>query len=106
VVGGGASEVIVSRQLREWSTSLGSRQQLAAEKYADSIESIPLALAENAGMSVIDTQAELRTKSKEDGKVRYSIDVFKGKVADLSTRDIYEPLTVKIQVMNSARVQI
>jgi archaeal chaperonin len=75
---------------------------LAAEKYADSIESIPLALAENAGMSVIDTQAELRTKSKETGKARYGIDVFKGKVTDLSTRDIYEPLTVKNQVINSA----
>ena len=77
-------------------------RQLAAEKYADAVESIPLALAENAGMSVIDTQAELRTKSKEGGKARYGIDVFKGKVADLSTRDIYEPLTVKNQVINSA----
>ena len=102
VVGGGASEAIVSRKLREWSASLASRQQLAAEKYADAVESIPLALAENAGMSVIDTQAELRTKSKEAGKARYGIDVFKGKVADLSTRDIYEPLTVKNQVINSA----
>jgi thermosome len=102
VVGGGASEAIVSRKLREWSASLASRQQLAAEKYADAVESIPLALAENAGMSVIDTQAELRTKSKENGKARYGIDVFKGKVADLSTRDIYEPLTVKNQVINSA----
>lgn len=102
VVGGGASEAIVSRKLREWSASLASRQQLAAEKYADAVESIPLALAENAGMSVIDTQAELRTKSKETGKVRYGIDVFKGKVADLSARDIYEPLTVKNQIINSA----
>ena len=102
VVGGGASEAIVSRKLREWSASLASRQQLAAEKYADAVESIPLALAENAGMSVIDTQAELRTRSKEAGKARYGIDVFKGKVADLSTRDIYEPLTVKNQVINSA----
>jgi thermosome len=102
VVGGGAAEAIVSRKLREWSTSLASRQQLAAEKYADAVESIPLALAENAGMSVIDTQAELRAKSKETGKPRYGIDVFKGKVADLSARDIYEPLTVKNQVINSA----
>jgi thermosome len=102
VVGGGASEAIVSRKLREWSVSLGSRQQLAAEKYAEAVESIPLALAENAGMSVIDTQAELRTKSKETGKVRYGIDVFRGKVEDLSARGIYEPLTVKNQIINSA----
>jgi chaperonin GroEL (HSP60 family) len=102
VVGGGASEAVVSRKLREWSASLASRQQLAAEKYADAVESIPLALAENAGMSAIDAQADLRTKSKEAGKARYGIDAFKGKIADLSTRDIYEPLTVKNQVINSA----
>ena len=102
VVGGGASEAVVSRKLREWSASLASRQQLAVEKYADSVESIPLVLAENAGMSVIDTQAQLRTKSKEAGKARYGIDVFKGKIADLSSRDIYEPLTVKNQIINSA----
>ena len=101
-MGGGASEAVVSRKLREWSASLASRKQLAVEKYADAVESIPLALAENAGMSVIDTQAQLRTKSKEAGKARYGIDVFKGKIADLSTRDIYEPLSVKNQVINSA----
>ena len=102
VVGGGASEAVVSRKLREWSASLASRKQLAVEKYADAVESIPLVLAENAGMSVIDTQAQLRTKSKEAGKARYGIDVFKGKIADLSSRDIYEPLSVKNQIINSA----
>ena len=102
VVGGGASEAVVSRKLREWSASLSSRKQLAVEKYADAVESIPLVLAENAGMSVIDTQAQLRTKSKEAGKARYGIDVFKGKIADLSSRDIYEPLSVKNQIINSA----
>jgi thermosome len=102
VVGGGAPEAVISRKLREWSTSLASRQQLAAEKYADAVESIPLALAENAGMSSIDAQSELRTKSEGSGRARYGIDVFKGKIADLSAREIYEPLTVKNQVINSA----
>lgn len=102
IVGGGASEAVISQRLREWSSSLASRQQLAAEKYADSLESIPLVLAENAGMDPIRTQLELRTKSKEPGKVRYGIDVFKGKIADLSSREIYEPLLVKNQVINSA----
>ncbi len=102
VVGGGAPEAVISRKLREWSASLASRQQLAAEKYAEAVESIPLVLAENAGMSLIDAQAELRTKIEGSGKARYGIDVFKGKIVDLSTRDIYEPLTVKNQIINSA----
>ena len=101
VVGGGAPEVVVSKKLRDWSSSLASRQQLAVEKYADSLESIPLALAENAGMSAVDAQAELRTKSQATGKPRFGVDVFKGKIVDLSSRDIYEPLSVKNQVINS-----
>jgi thermosome len=101
VVGGGAPEVVVSRKLREWSGSLASRRQLAVEKYADSLESIPLTLAENAGMSLVDTQAELRAKSQTSGKPRFGVDVFKGKIVDLSSRDIYEPLSVKNQVINS-----
>lgn len=101
VVGGGAPEVVVSKKLREWSTSLASRQQLVVEKYADALESIPLALAENAGMSVVDAQAELRTKSQTTGKPRFGVDVLKGKIVDLSSRDVYEPLSVKNQVINS-----
>lgn len=101
VVGGGAPEVVLSKKLREWSSSLASRQQLAVEKYADSLESIPLALAENAGMSLVDAQAELRSKSQTTGRPRFGIDVFKGKIVDLSSRDIYEPLAVKNQIINS-----
>jgi thermosome len=101
VVGGGAPEVVVSKKLREWSSSLASRRQLAVEKYADSLESIPLTLAENAGMSLVDTQAELRAKSQTSGKPRFGVDVFKGKIVDLSSRDIYEPLSVKNQIINS-----
>jgi chaperonin GroEL (HSP60 family) len=102
VVGGGATEAVISQKLREWSSSLPSRKQLAGEKYADAIESIPLVLAENAGMSVIDTQTQLRTKTERSEKATYGIDVFKAKIADLSNRDIYEPLSVKNQVINSA----
>lgn len=101
VVGGGAPEVVVSKKLREWSSSLASRQQLAVEKYADALESIPLALAENAGMSVVDAQSELRTKSQTTGKPRFGVDVLKGKIVDLSSRDVYEPLSVKNQIINS-----
>lgn len=95
VVGGGAPEAVVSKKLKKWSASLASRQQLAVEKYADALESIPMTLAENAGMSLVDAQAELRTKSQVAGKPRFGVDAFKGKIVDLSSRDIYEPLSQK-----------
>src|ERR671931_940959 len=75
VVGGGASEAVISQRIMEWSNSLSGRFQLAVEKFADSIETIPLVLAENAGMDVIDTQVRLRTKATGAAKPKYGIDV-------------------------------
>src|ERR671923_1610888 len=102
VVGGGASEVAVSQKIREWSGSMSGREQLAAEKFADALESIPLVLAENAGMDIIDTQVQLHAKSSSSGKVRFGVDVLEGKVADLASKDVYEPLLVKEQIIKSA----
>ena len=103
VVGGGAAETIVSNKIREWSNSLSGRFQLAVEKFADSIETIPLVLAENAGMDVIDTQVQLRAKATNAAaKPKYGVDVLNSKVADVAAKDIYEPLAVKEQVINAA----
>ena len=101
LVGGGAPEAIASMKLRDWASSLSGRAQLAAEKFADGIETIPIVLAENAGMDPLDTQVQLRSKSTS-GKARFGIDVLNGKVADLAANDIYEPLAVKEQVINAA----
>jgi thermosome len=101
LVGGGAPETYVSLKLREWANSLEGRAQLAAQRFADGIETIPLVLAENTGMDPLDTQVELRSKSSS-GKASYGIDVLNAKVGDLSAKDIYEPLAVKEQVINAA----
>jgi archaeal chaperonin len=102
VPGGGSPEAIVSQRIREWSNSLDGRAQLAAEQFADSIENIPLVLAENAGMDPIDTQVQLRTKITNNDKPKYGIDVINKKIADLNERNIYEPLAVKEHIVNGA----
>jgi thermosome len=102
VPGGGAPEAIVSQQIREWSNSLDGRAQLAAEQFADSIETIPLVLAENAGMDPIDTQVQLRTKITSSDKPKYGIDVINKKIADMTAGNVYEPLAVKENIVNGA----
>ncbi len=101
VVGGGAAEAHVSGKLREWTNSLDGRPQLAAQRFADGIETIPLVLAENAGMDPLDTQVQLRSRST-NGKASFGVDVLNAKVADLESENIYEPLAVKEQVINAA----
>src|SRR3982751_3630485 len=59
---GGSPESYVAGRLREWVNTLSGREQLAAEKFAEALEVIPLTLAENAGMDPIDTLTALRAK--------------------------------------------
>lgn len=101
LVGGGAPEVRVAARLREWANSLEGRPQLAAQKFAEGLETIPLVLAENAGMDPLDTQVQLRSKATS-GKATFGIDVINGKVADLESQNVIEPLAVKEQVVNAA----
>jgi thermosome len=103
ITAGGASEAVLSQRIREWSNSVEGRAQLAVEQFADSIETIPIVLAENAGMDPIDTQAQLRAKvSKSSNKPRYGIDMINKKIADMAANNVYEPLAVKEHIINAA----
>jgi thermosome len=97
---GGAGEAVLSQQVREWSKSVEGRAQLAAEQFAESLETIPIVLAENAGMDPIDAQAELRAKITR--RPRYGIDMTRKKVADMAAIDVYDPLMVKESIISSA----
>lgn len=102
ITGGGAPEAAIALKLREWAGSLPGREQLAAEKFADAVESIPLTLARNAGMDVIDTQVHLRSKTSKTEKPKFGIDVINGEIADMTSKHVYEPLLVKENVLNAA----
>ena len=101
VAGGGAPETYAASKIRSWSKSLDGREQLAAEKFAEALESIPLTLSENAGMDPIDTLAMLRSKQLK-GEKWTGIDAMKGKVTNMKSSDIIEPLAVKNQVISAA----
>jgi len=101
VAGGGAPETYAATKIRSWAKSLEGREQLAAEKFAEALEAIPLSLSENAGMDPIDTLTTLRSRQLRGHKWT-GIDVMKGKVADMKSSDIIEPLLVKNQIISSA----
>jgi archaeal chaperonin len=101
VAGGGAPESFVAGKIREWANTLSGREQLAAEKFAEAMEAIPLTLAENAGMDPIDTITELRARQGKGSKWT-GVDVKNAKITDLSKLDIVEPVSVKEQIVKSA----
>ena len=101
VAGGGAPEAEVAKRLRAYADKLAGREQLAVQAFGEALESVPMILAENAGLDPIDIQVELRTKH-DQGLIWAGVDPFKGKVADLAKQNVYEPLAVKVQMVKSA----
>jgi archaeal chaperonin len=102
VVGGaGAPEIELAKQLRTFANSLSGREQLAVNAFADSIEVIPVTLAENAGLDPIDTLTELKS-AHDSGQKWAGLDVFTGKVTDSWSSGIIEPLKIKTQAVKSA----
>jgi thermosome len=101
VAGGGAPEALLAAFLKDWSGRFDGRQQLAIKKYAEALEIIPLTIAENAGMDPIDTMVSLRAK-QSDGKKWTGINAKEGKISDMLSQNIVEPVVVKKQIIKSA----
>ena len=102
VAGGGAVEAEIAKHLRDYATTVGGREQLAIEAFAESIEIIPKTLAENAGLEPIDIMVELRAAhEKTDGQFM-GVDVYNGKIVNMYEKGVIEPLAVKEQAIKSA----
>jgi len=101
VPGGGAPEVELALRLREYAATVGGREQLAIEAFADSMEVIPKTLAENAGLDQIDTLVALRSQHEKTVKSA-GLDMDTGEPVDMLSLGVVEPLRVKTQAINSA----
>ena len=101
VTGGGSTAVEIALRLREYSSTVGGREQIAIDAFASALEVVPTALAENAGLDPIDILIEMR-KAHKSGKVNAGVNVFNGKVEDMKKNNVLEPLRVGKQAINSA----
>ncbi|WXG40999.1 MAG: thermosome subunit beta [Candidatus Freyarchaeum deiterrae] len=102
VPGGGAPEIEVSKRLKEYANTLSGREQLAVKQFAESLEVIPRTLAENAGLDQLDIMVELRAKHVKPKDYVYGLDVYTGKIEDMTKLNVWEPAAVKRQAIKSA----
>ncbi|TRM81613.1 thermosome subunit [Sulfolobus sp. D5] len=100
--GGGAVELEIAKKLREYARTVGGKEQLAIEAYADALEEIPMILAETAGMEPISALMDLRARHAK-GLTNSGVDVLGGRIIDdVHALNIIEPIRVKAQVIKSA----
>ena len=102
VAGGGATEVEVAKRLHEYAVKIGGREQLAIEKFAEAMESIPKYLAENAGLDPIDIMVALKAAHADPKGYSIGVDVYSGKTKDMLAEGVIEPIKVKEQAIRSA----
>lgn len=100
VPGGGAPEMMVAENLRQYASTLEGREQLAVRAFADAVEAIPLTLAENSGFDPLDSLAALRNMTSQ-GKA-FGLDIATGQPSDMLAAGVVEPLKVKTQAIKSA----
>ncbi len=102
LAGGGAPEAELAKRLKDYAARVGGREQLAVGAFAEALEAIPVAIAQNAGINPIDIMVELKAKHNNAQNLWYGVNVSTGKTADMWKMKIVEPLRVKKQVIKSA----
>nr|QBH73649.1 chaperonin [Aphelinus abdominalis] len=101
VPGGGAIEMAVSRVLTEKAAEIAGVEQWPYKAVAQALEIIPRTLAQNCGANTIRTLTALRSKHATSGHT-WGIDGNTGSLVDMKERNIWEPLSVKLQAYKTA----
>lgn len=101
VYGGGAVEIELAKKLRNYAITVGGKEQLAINAFAEALEIIPRTLAESAGKDAIELLVEAKSKH-ESGNTSYGVNVFEGKVDDMDKLGVVEPTKIKVQAISSA----
>jgi chaperonin GroEL (HSP60 family) len=103
VTGGGSTEMAIARKVKEKAYQMADRKQIVIQKFAEALEEIPLTIARNAGMNVIDTLAQLRSKHSIDNgnAIFYGVDAIE-RTVNVMFPSIIEPSIVKEQIIKTA----
>jgi len=99
VYGGGSAEVSCSLAVAEAAKKQVGVDQFAMKSFADALETIPMALAENSGLSGIDSLAEVKRRQIEEKNPWLGVDCKMAGTNDMKQQKVLETLHGKKQQM-------
>ncbi|OJT15223.1 T-complex protein 1 subunit epsilon [Trametes pubescens] len=97
VYGGGAADISCSLAVGKAADEIPSIEQYAMRAFASALDAIPLALAENSGLSPIETLAEVKSRQVREGNPMLGIDCLGKSENDMKKQNVYDPLISKRQ---------
>lgn len=97
VYGGGAAEIAASLAVSEAADGVPSIEQYAMRAFASALDSVPMTLAENSGLSPIDSLSNLKAAHVNEKNPRLGVDaMFRGS-NDMKEQHVFDPLISKKQ---------
>ena len=105
VIGGGSCEALMAQQVRKRANTIEGMEQIVLLKFSEALEEIPLILAKNSGLNLMDAFIQLRLNLSQNSNIKkikwFGLDSDERKISQLDW-DIIEPTIVKEQVLNTA----
>jgi T-complex protein 1 subunit epsilon len=97
VYGGGAAEIACSLAVSNAADKSPGLEQYAMRAFADALDNVPMALAENSGLSPIETLAEVRARQVKEDNPRLGVDCMGTGSNDMREKFVIDPLISKRQ---------
>jgi T-complex protein 1 subunit epsilon len=102
VPGGGASEMAASLAIHEAADSEETLDQYSMRAYATALDTIPMALAENSGLSAMSSLAEVKSKQQAEKNPWHGIDCMQNGTTDMWAQNVYESCASKTNQLRLA----
>jgi T-complex protein 1 subunit epsilon len=97
VYGGGAAEIACAIDISAAADTVTGVEQYGMRAFADALESIPIALAENSGLSPIDTLAAVKSAQINTNNPYLGVDCLQRGTNDMKQQRVFETLIGKQQ---------
>jgi T-complex protein 1 subunit epsilon len=102
VYGGGSCEIACSLAISSFADTVPGIEQYAVRAFADALEDVPMALAENAGLSPITEVTTIKARQLAEGNPRLGVDCNQIGSADMRDHLVFETLIGKQQQIQLA----
>lgn len=95
--GGGAAEISCALACTDQANKISTLEQYAFRAFAEALEAVPMALAENSGLSPVDTLTKIKARQILENNPCLGIDCLNRGTADMKVQNVVETLTSKTQ---------
>jgi len=102
VYGGGAAEMTCSLHVAKEADKISTLEQYAMRSFADALDNIPMALAENSGLNPIVALSDVKSQQVKENNPRLGIDCLKKGTNDMKAQNVIETLLAKKQQISLA----